>query len=203
MIVDYQYLLKIMNYNIKDKKFEIIESCIRDTYLQVLLSFKTYELQADIYIRYNNIFQMVHLIVSSISSVGLASIVYTEGNIVQQIATVLSIASTIMIGINNYFGLDKKIKSQESATNFMRAIKERIITLLMELKVHPDSLEDITNRYKELKTKLDDFYINAPNTSARTQEKAKKSLHNSTSIVLSDIDIDNNLPIWLRKNINE
>lgn len=188
-----------MNVNNNDNDITIIENCIRDTYLQVLLYHKTHEIQADKYINYNNFSQIIHLVVGSISTVGLASILYIQEKSVQQIATVLSLISTIMIGINNYFGLDKKIKSQESATNFMGAVKERIITLLMELKIHPDKLEDIIIRYKELKAKLDDFYMNAPNTSAKTQKRAKKALRNNKNIVLNDEDIDNNLPVWLRK----
>lgn len=166
--------------------------------MRVVWSHKIQEKQADILAQYYKIMEIIRIISISITSVGLISLFFTDEIIVKLLSTFLSFLSFSISLFFRSFDLQKSISNHKKTAVELLIIREKLEILLMRVRIGEACFEDLLLEYKEILKQLHEIYKNAPNTTNKAVEKAKKALQVSKDNNFTDEEINANLPELLR-----
>lgn len=179
---------------------QILEAQLRELYGRAVWTHKTQEKCAGILKGRNHTMKIVQIALSALTTTGILVTVFGENKIVGIISAILS---AIVFTINAYYQKydlgEISEKHAESASDIWK-IREEYLSLLTDLKGGTVELENVRNKRDQLLTELHSVYKGSPRTINKAYKEATKALKQNEELTFSDREIDNLLPIDLRKN---
>lgn len=178
----------------------ILEGHLRESYGRVVYSHKTHEKCADILLTRLGRIKLAQIILSAIVTCGLITAVFT--NLVV-IVVVSAFVSSILLVLNLYTKEDDIgaiAQKHKQAANDIWLIRERYLSLITDLRMNTRPLEELVERRDLLVDELHAVYAGSPSTNANAYRKAQQALKVSEDMTFSDAEIDNMLPVDLRRS---
>lgn len=112
------------------------------------------------------------------------------------------IVSTVLLAVNAYtkdYDLGEIAQKHKHAAADIWLIRERYLSLLTDIMIGERSLSDLQTTRDDLTTSLHAVYRGAPCTTPRAYTKARDALQVVEELTFSDKEIDEFLPIDLRR----
>ena len=179
--------------------YQIIDACVRDTFNRVVWSHKIQEKQADIYQHRHRVFATVSIISSSLTSVGVVSLIFVDQLWVKLISAGLSFISVFVNSYFKSFDLVTMIKAHKTTAVQLLSVRDSLTCLLMKIKLEMTPAEELIEVYEDLLKEIHNIYENAPNTSNTAVKMARKALQVTGDNTFSDDEADSYLPTTLKK----
>jgi len=177
----------------------ILEGQLRECYGRVVYSHKTHEKCADILLSDLARIKLWQIILSAITTAGFVGAVFGAG----QIGAILGIiVSTALLALNSYtkdYDLGELAQKHKQAANDLWSIREKYLSLLVDLAMKEKPLEALQQQRDELVEQLHTVYSGAPSTTFQAYKKAQEALKNLEEMTFTDTEIDAFLPIELRR----
>lgn len=186
---------KFMEENSK----RLLESQLRECYGRVVWTHKTHEKCADIIFKRNNRLKVLQIILSALTTSGLAVTLFGDCFWVKIVSAIIS---AVLLLLNMYLK-DNDLGSiaqrhTESAADLWN-IRECYLSLITDLKMGDVSIEEIRNCRDRLQEKLSEIYKGCPRTVSKAYKEATDALKLNEELTFADEEIDLFLPIELRK----
>jgi putative membrane protein len=178
----------------------LLEDNVRHSYMGVVWSHKIQEKQADILTSKYHYLEIIRVFCTSLTSVGLISLIFTDEFWVKIIATGISFISTLISFLFKSFDTQKNILSHKKAANELLIIREQLRFLLLKIKLKKQDISELVNSYDDIIKRLGEIYKDAPNTTDQAVEKASEALNVKKDNEFSDIEVDANLPESLQRS---
>ncbi len=179
--------------------YEVLESCVRNTYARVVWTQKIQDKQADIYsFRYNTM-EVLRIISTSLTSAGLLVLIFTDPFLLKLISAIISFVSLLISAIFKSFNLQSMSSSNKGAANKFIKVRDNLEGLLLKIKMKSYPVEDLMHIYDDLSTEYDELCNDAPITTTKAVKLATKALKISEDNNFTDNEIDSFLPKELRK----
>lgn len=178
---------------------DLVESQLRECFGRVVYSHKTHEKCADILLNLLKRIKLWQIVLSSVTTVGFITIFFGEEKIAAMIGAVVS---TALLCLNFYArnsDLRELAQKHRHAAVELWYIREKYLSLITDWRIGRMSMEHITGRRDELLEELHSVYSGAQSTNSRAYKKAQRALQKCEEMTFSDDEIDNLLPIDLRK----
>lgn len=178
----------------------ILEAQIREIYGRVIYTHKTHEKCADILKCRSNILKYVEIFLSALTTTSILAVVFKENNAYQFIA---ALSSTLLLAITLYskdFNLLSIAEKHKNAALNLIDIRERIFTLLTDIRMKNKSIIDLQLQRDVLTNELIKTYRGAPRTINKAYKTASEALQKNEEFTFSDAEIDKFLPEKLRKS---
>lgn len=183
----------------ENKKYEILESQIRECFGRVAWSHKTQEKCADILITRNSRIKLAQIILSAITTTSLIFFIVGQ----RQIGVIIGVIfSTILLILNTYLkdhDLGEIAQKHANSANDLWDIREMYLSLLTDIKAGVVSIKDVIQKRDEIQEELSNIYNGAPRIIPKAYSLAAKALKINEELTFSDEEIDLLLPIDLRK----
>jgi hypothetical protein len=178
----------------------ILDGQLRESYGRVVYSHKTHEKCADLLLsRLSNI-KLAQIILSAITTAGFIAAVFGAG----RIAAILGIiVSTGLLALNSYtkdYDLGELAQKHKQAANELWAIREKYLSLLVDVAMKEKPLEALQQQRDELIEELHKIYSGAPSTTSQAYKKAQDALKIHEDMTFTDKEIDAFLPKELRRS---
>jgi len=139
------------------------------------------------------------IILSAITTAGFVGAVFGAG----QVGAILGIiVSTALLALNSYtkdYDLGELAQKHKQAANDLWSIREKYLSLLVDLAMKEKPLEALQQQRDELVEQLHTVYSGAPSTTFQAYKKAQEALKNLEEMTFTDTEIDAFLPIELRR----
>jgi hypothetical protein len=178
---------------------DLLEDNIRHSYMGVVWSHKIQEKQADIYATQYRYLEIVRIICSTLTSVGIISLLFKDQFTIKIIATVISFVSTFISLFFKSFDTQSSIANHKKSANDLLVIRDKFRVLLVKIRMKSNNT-DILDEYESLLEKLGEIYKVAPNTTEKAVKKASKALKINKDNEFTDEEINITLPETLRRN---
>jgi len=178
---------------------EILESQIRELYGRAVWSHKTQEKCADILKTRNHNMKIVQIILSALTTTGILVAVFGENDVVGILSAVLS---ALLFTINAYFqkyDLGEISQKHADSASDLWEIRERYLSLLTDLKCNDSDVAQVRETRDILQSELYNVYKGSPRTINKAYKEATKALKVNEELTFSVKEIDNLLPLELRK----
>ena len=186
-------------------QYDILEDAVRDMLARAIWSHKVQEKQSDIYLRRYNWLMITSIICSAITTGGILTIIFKENIWFKDCvwlkllsAVIPSITLVISTYLKNY-DLTNLIKIHKEAANKLLIVRNEITCLITSIKLKSKSVIELEIEYKSLMSNANEIYKDAPQTTDKALNKAKKALKISKDNSFTDEEIDSYLPYNLRK----
>ena len=130
---------------------------------------------------------------------GFVGVVFGTGKIGAVCGLVIS---TALLAINSYtknYDLGELAQKHKQAANDLWVIRERYMSLLVDIAMRERPLEALQNHRDELVEQLHTVYSGAPSTTFRAYKKAQIALKELEDMTFSDEEIDAFLPKELKR----
>lgn len=173
---------------------KILEDEIRQTFMSVTWSHKIQEKQAELCFKKYKIWEVVRIICSALTTVGLISLIFSNQLIVKIISATLSLTITFISMMFKSFNLQEMSGRHKSTANKLLIMRDKLRTLLVEIHLEMKDESVLLSNYKE----LHEIYNEAPNTTEKAVNEARIALEIKEDNKFSDEEIDKNLPKNLR-----
>lgn len=181
-----------------EKNF-ILEDAVRDMYVRAVWSHKVQEKQADIYQQRYKLMETISIICASLTSVGILSTIFADKLWIKIVSAVLSFVTTFIAAYFKSFDLNALSKAHKDAANNLLIVRNEITCLLTSIRINEHPVSELEGKYMALMDKANEVYKNAPNTTDKAVELAKKALEITGDNDFSEKEIDSYLPPALRK----
>lgn len=178
----------------------LLEDHLRECYGRVVYSHKTHEKCADILSGFLRKIKLCQIVLSSLTTVGFAATLFGAGPVGAAIGLCISAA---LLCLNTYI---KDHSPEEIAQKHRQAainlwlVREKYLTLIIDLRVGKEPIEKIANRRDVLLVELHNIYSGAPSTNHKAYRKAQKALKYNEEMTFSADEIDSLLPSKFRKS---
>lgn len=177
----------------------ILEGQLRECYGRVVYSHKTHEKCADILLTNQSRLRVTQILLAAITTAGFVGAVFGAG----QIGTVLGlIISTALLALNAYtknYDLGELAQKHKQAANDLWVIRERFLSLLVDLAMREKPLEALQEQRDKLIDDLHTVYSGAPSTTYKAYKKAQEALKQLEDMTFTDAEIDAFLPKELKR----
>lgn len=177
---------------------KILEDEIRQTFMSVTWSHKIQEKQAELCSKKYKIWEVVRIMCSALTTVGLFSLIFSNQLIVKIISAILSLTITFISMMFKSFNLQEMSGRHKSTANKLLIMRDKLRTLLVEIHLEMKDETVLLSNYKELQKELHEIYNEAPNTTEKAVNEARIALEIKKDNKFSDEEIDKNLPKNLR-----
>ena len=182
---------------------DLIESQLRDCYGRVVYSHKTYEKCADNFRTRLNTIKVSQIVLSSITTGSFLFALFGF----QQIGSIIgAVFSAILLALALYtkdYDLGARARKYRRVAAELWRVREEYLSVLTDLRAEQEVLENITTRRDALLDDLSSIYSRGLSTTSRAYKKAQKALQINEEMTISDDEIDQFLPIELRKGCEE
>lgn len=176
----------------------LLESQIRELYGRAVWTHKTQEKCADILRSRNHTIKIIQIVLSGLTTTGILITIFGNNFWVGAISAFFSAS---LFTINAYFQKydlgEIAQKHSESAADIWD-IREQYLSLLTDLK-SGENIEEIRIRRDKIQKKLFNIYKGAPRTINKAYKAATSALKENEELTFSEKEINNLLPIELRK----
>ena len=184
----------------------MIESQVRQCYGRVVYSHKAQEKCADILLRRLSQIKVWQILLSAITTAGFIAVIFGEDVLgavlstehVTLIGTVIgAVCSTSLLVLNAYtkdYDLGEMAQKHRRAAVDIWLIREKYLSLITDLRVGLEPIEQIITCRDTLLVELHRIYTGAPGTTYKAYKKAQKALQQCEEMTFSDNEIDGMLP---------
>ncbi|MDO8723034.1 MAG: SLATT domain-containing protein [Syntrophales bacterium] len=177
----------------------ILEGQLRECYGRVVYSHKTHEKLTDILLSRLSRIKLAQIILSAVTTAGFISTLFGVGKIG---ATLGILASTTLLVVSAYtknYDLGELAQKHKQAANDLWIIREKYLSLLVDLAMREKPIESLQNQRDELLEQLHAVYSGAPSTTFQAYKKAQQALKQSEDMTFTDAEIDAFLPKELKR----
>ena len=178
----------------------ILESQIREIYGRVVYTHKTHEKCADVLKTRSDFLKFAEIFLSAATTTSILVVLFGDGKLFQLLAALFS---TILLGLTLYskdFNLLAIAEKHKQAALNILEIREKLLSLLVDIKIGNKDLEILQLTRDELNEQLVNTYRGAPKTINKAYQIASKALKENEEFTFSDEEIDKFLPESLRRN---
>jgi hypothetical protein len=177
----------------------ILEGQLRESYGRVVYSHKAHEKCADILLSNLGRIRVSQIVLSAITTAGFVGAAFGAGQISAIVGLMIS---TSLLALNSYtknYDLGELAQKHKHAANDLWIIREKYLSLLVDLAMREKPLEALQAQRDELVERLQTVYSGAPSTTVKAYKKAQAALKRSEDMTFSDTEIDAFLPKELRR----
>ncbi len=178
---------------------KLLESQIRELYGRVVYTHKTHEKCADVLKGRSDRVKLIEIALSAATTTSVLVVLFGDGRIFQFIA---ALSSTFLLALTLYskdFNLLAIAEKHKQAALDILAVRESLLSLLIDIRVGNKSIETLQQRRDELNDDLLNTYRGAPKTINKAYHIASKALKENEEFTFSDDEIDKFLPESLRR----
>jgi hypothetical protein len=140
------------------------------------------------------------IILSAITTAGFVGAIFGAGQIGAALGVIVS---TALLALNSYtknYDLGELAQKHKQAANDLWIIRERYLSLLVDLAMKEKPLEALRQQRDELIEQLHAVYSGAPSTTFQAYRKAQEALKKLEEMTFTDEEIDAFLPKELRRS---
>ena len=177
----------------------ILEGQLRECYGRVVYSHKTHEKCADILLDRLGRLKVTQIVLSAITTAGFVSAIVGAGSYA---AAVGALVSTTLLVLNAYmksYDMGTLAQKHREAASDLWLIRERYLSLLVDLRMKERPLEAIQESRDRLLKELHGVYRGAPSTTFKAYRKAQQALQRMEDMTFTDAEIDAFLPGELKR----
>ena len=178
----------------------ILEGQLRECYGRVVYSHKTHEKCADILLDRLGQLKVTQIVLSAITTAGFVSAIVGAGSYA---AAVGALVSTTLLVLNAYmksYDMGTLAQKHREAASDLWLIRERYLSLLVDLRMKERPLEAIQESRDQLLRELHAVYRGAPSTTFKAYRKAQQALQRMEDMTFTDAEIDAFLPGELKRS---
>lgn len=187
-----------------DNEYQQLESYVRKFYASVAWTHKIQEKQAEIYTSKQEFIAIINIIASSITSVGVFSLVFTDQFWVKVSSAIISFITVFIGAFQKTFDLYGMAKECKSVATKLVILRDDLELLLLKIRLKKHPLDELLTEFQELQKKVHEVYQEQPKSTNKAVKKAGIALEVTQDNTFSDQEIDMMLPEELRKgNANE
>ncbi len=171
---------------------------ISEAYGRVVYTYTTHWKTVDRLVKRNRHLKYAQIILSAISTGGFIGSLITNEVI---LTCVGGIFSTVLLALNLYFkdfNANSEIAQHFATANALWTIREDYISLLTDMPILSE--EDICEKREKLKRKTAEVYKTAPKTDFKDYKSAQNALKNEEEQFFSVEELNQMLPMHLRKD---
>ncbi len=179
---------------------KILEGQLRECYGRVVYSHKTHEKCTDILLARLAVIKIWQIVLSALTTGGFISTFFGSGNIGAAIGVVLSTTLLVLNAYTKNYDLGELGQKHKQAANEIWMIRERYLSLLVDLKMGEKPLESLQTERDQLLTELHSIYAGSPSTTYQAYRKAQEALQKNEDMTFSDNEIDAFLPNELKRS---
>jgi hypothetical protein len=177
----------------------VLEAQLRELYGRAVWTHKTQEKCADILRKRNHNMKILQIILSALTTTGILITVFGENKTVGIISAILS---AILFTLNAYFqkyDLGEIAQKHSDSASDIWNIREQYLSLLTDLNSGIISLNQTSLKRDELQNDLFNVYKGAPSTLSSAYKLATEALKMNEELTFSKDEINNLLPLELRR----
>ncbi len=182
-----------------EKNREILENNVRYTFMSVVWSHKIQEKEADLLNEKFKRYETIRIVCSSLTSVGLISLIFIDEFWIKLISTIVSFISAFISMFFESFEVQNNILSHKKTAVDLLILRDKFRLLLLEIQMNHTHTEELFQKYEDLQRQLGEVYKAAPNTTDKAVKIASDALKVKKDNEFSDEEIDYNLPISLQR----
>lgn len=180
------------------EKYVVLEDSVRHSYMGIVWSHKIQEKQADNLTRRYKFWEFLRIICTSMTSVGLISLIFADEFVVKIIVTIISVITTTISLSFKSFNMQGRIVDHKKCANELLIIRDKFRLLLVDIGLKEQNVAELMQKYNTLVEELWNVYKDAPSTTNRAVRLAAKALKISKDNEFLNEEIDANLPETLR-----
>lgn len=173
----------------KDEYRKRLWSQLVETYSKVMYTYETQQQAANIKTNWHNGISIAQIVLTAVSSAGLIGVAIGQTYVA---ALVSSILAALSLGLNLY----SKGAALSEAADGLWPILQDYISLLTDFENM--DLEEIRAARRDLQSRTEKQYLNAPRTNKHAYELARKTLKNEEGQSFEKGECDRLLPVELR-----
>ncbi len=177
---------------------DYIEAQLRDCYGRVVYSHKAHEKCADILLSRLSRIKLAQIILASVTTGSFISAFFGTGDVGTAIGLVVSATLLVLNAYTKDYDLGKLAQKHRQSGADLWLIREEYLSLITDLRVGDESVENVRLRRDALLKRLHAVYAGAPSTTVRAYTEAQKALQQLEEMTFSDEEIDKLLPSRLR-----
>ena len=178
---------------------EALRIQLRDEYGKVTYTYTCFNKYVQILKKRENIIKITQIVLSSISTVGLISILSIDCLGLKICSTIISAILLCLTLYTNQFRLSDDIRQFTQGADELWKIRETYISLLTDLCQL--DVNEIVKQRDILIDKTDEIYRKYPKTNSNSYKQAQKALKEDEEQFFSDAELDLMLPKHLRITI--
>ena len=180
-------------------QYNILEDAVRDMFVRAVWSHKIQEKQADIYQKQYKCMETANILCASLASIGILSTI-RHGELWIKIGSAFLSFATVFIGAYfQSFSPNKLAKVHKETANKLLIVRNEFTCLLTSIKLKKKPVSELGDRYRALMEKANEVYKDAPTTTDKAVDLAKKDLQVKGDNTFSEEEIDSYLPAALKK----
>jgi hypothetical protein len=172
---------------------------IRDSYGRVVYTHKTYEKQLEIMSFQLAVYRWVRFIVIALTATGAISVLITNTRWLEIVTALFGSLSLLLTLYGLGFAPEKVISDYRRVARRLWHVRERYLHLISDLVSGNTTDEEAIQLRRKLTDELAEIYLDAPDTTSRAYQRARKALRVSEEMSFADQEIDEFLPNSLKK----
>lgn len=179
------------------QQYKEVYNQIEEAYGKIVYTYTTHIIQASRIKKKNTFLKWSEIILSAISAGGFLATVITDTAVLSWIG---GLCSTALLVLSSYFkevDLVQVQKEHLNTSNKLWTLREDYLSLLIDFD--KTDYEAIKETRKRLKEEVAEVYNNAPITDEKSYTLAKEELQKKESQFFTRDELNNILPIELRK----
>jgi hypothetical protein len=182
------------------QQLDLLEGQLRECFGRVAYSHKTHEKRADILLARLSLIKWSQIALSAVATTGF---VVTLLGKEQLGAATGALMSTVLLALNAYTksndlgGLAQRHRDVGAS---LWAIRERYLSLLVDLRLGIEPIASIQRRRDELLADLHRVYASSPSAGGTAYKKAQQSLQQLEDLTFTDGEVDAFLPKELKRD---
>lgn len=177
----------------------VLEGQLRECYGRVVYSHKTHEKCADILLSRLSTIKLWQIILSAVTIGGFIAAVFGAGKVGAAVGMVVSTALLVLNAYTKNYDLGELSQKHKQAANDLWIVREKYLSLLVDLRIKEKPLESLQKRRDELVEQLHSVYSGAPSTTFQAYKRAQDALKKFEDMTFSDAEIDAFLPQELKR----
>lgn len=177
----------------------VLEGQLRECYGRVVYSHKTHEKCADILLSRLSAIKLWQIILSAVTTGGFIAAVFDAGKVGAAVGMVVSTALLVLNAYTKNYDLGELSQKHKQAANDLWIVREKYLSLLVDLRIKEKPLESLQKRRDELVEQLHSVYSGAPSTTFQAYKRAQDALKKFEDMTFSDAEIDAFLPQELKR----
>lgn len=178
---------------------QILEGQLRECFGRVVYSHKTHEKCADILLSRLSTIKLWQIILSAITTGGFIAAIFGAGEVGAALGIVISTSLLVLNAYSKNYDLGELAQKHKQAANDLWLIRERYLSLIIDLKMGEKPIEVLQQIRDELTYELHTAYSGVPSTTVQAYRKAQDALKKYEDMTFSDTEIDAFLPKDLKR----
>ena len=178
---------------------DFVEAQLRECYGRVVYSHKGHEKCADILLSRLSTIKLWQIILASVTTGSFISVFFGTGDVGAAIGVVVSTTLLVLNAYTKDYDLGELAQRHRQSAADLWLIREEYLSLITDLRVGDESLENVRLRRDALLKQLHAVYSGAPSTTVRAYTEAQKALQQWEEMTFSEEEIDKLLPSKLRR----